>query len=309
MKNIFLSLALAFGLFTQIAQAQTPKLKVGTNPTNFQKSAALEVQSTNKGFLPPRMNLNQISAISSPAVGLSVYCTDCSPKALLNYDGTNWVNANGAQPVAPPAVPTSPVATARVGSASVAFTAPTSTGSGAIVSYKVTSIPGGKTATGTASPIVVTGLNAGTAYNFVVTVTNASGLTASSVQSNSVTPSAGVPDAPTNLVATSTLGGTAIIAFTPPANTGGTAITEYVVNSTSGLYVIGSSSPLMVTGLTNGTSYRFTATARNSQGYSPPSELSNAITPQATAPGIPTIGTATISGTTASVAFTAPTNN
>jgi uncharacterized protein (TIGR02145 family) len=310
MKKILFLFALVLGFTTQVAQAQTPKLKVGTNPTTLNSSAALEVQSTNKGFLPPRMNLNQISAIASPAEGLSVYCTDCSPKALLSFDGANWVNANGQQPIAPPSAPTAPLATAGVGSASVAFTLPVSTGSAAIASYTVTSFPGGRTATGTASPIVVPGLTAGTAYTFTVRATNGSGLTATSVQSNSVTPTAGVPSAPTALVATSTLGNSASVAFTAPANNGGAAITGYTITSTPGGFTAtGATSPLTVTGLTNGTAYTFTAIATNAQGNSVASAASNSVTPQASAPGAPTIGTATISGPTASVAFTAPTNN
>ncbi len=99
MKNIFISLALAFGLFTQVAQAQTPKLKVGTNPTALDKSAALEVQSTNKGFLPPRMKLADINNIQEPAEGLVVYCTDCYPKALLSFDGENWIYLTGNEPI------------------------------------------------------------------------------------------------------------------------------------------------------------------------------------------------------------------
>jgi uncharacterized protein (TIGR02145 family) len=310
MKKILLIVAFVFGLFTQVAQAQTPKLKVGSNPTSLHSSAALEVQSTSQGFLPPRMNLNQISAIATPAEGLSVYCTDCSPKALLSFDGINWVNANGQQPIAPPSAPSAPVATAGVGSASVAFTAPTSTGSGAIVSYTVTSFPGGRTATGTASPIVVGNLTAGTAYTFVVRATNASGLTATSVQSNSVTPTAGVPQAPTALVATAALGQSASIAFTAPTNNGGSPITGYTVTSTpGGITASGTTSPIVVSGLTNGTAYTFTIVATNAQGNSVASAASNSLTPQASAPAAPTIGTATITATTASVAFTAPANN
>lgn len=310
MKKIFLLVALVFGLSTQVAQAQTPKLKVGTNPTTLESSAALEVQSTNQGFLPPRMNLNQITAIASPAEGLSVYCTDCSPKVLLSFDGTNWVNANGQQPVAAPAAPTSPVATAGTGSASVAFTAPASTGSGAIVSYTVTSFPGGRTATGTASPIVVGNLIAGTAYTFTVRATNASGLTATSVQTNSVTPTAGVPQAPTALVASSALGQSVSIAFTAPTNNGGSPITGYTVTSTpGGITATGTVSPIVINGLTNGTAYTFTIVATNAQGNSVASAASNSVTPQASAPVAPAIGAATISGTTASVAFTAPANN
>ncbi len=310
MKKILFLFAFVLSFTTQVVQAQSPKLKVGTNPTTLNSSAALEVQSTSQGFLPPRMNLNQISAIASPAEGLSVYCTDCSPKALLSFDGNNWVNANGQEPVAPPSAPATPVATSGVGSASVTFTAPTSTGSGAIVRYTVTSFPGGLTATGTSSPIVVGNLAAGTAYTFVVRATNASGLTSTSAQSNLVTPTVGVPGVPTVLVATSTLGQSASIAFAAPSNNGGSAITGYTVTSTpGGITATGTTSPIVITGLTNATAYTFSMVATNAQGNSAVSSASNSVTPQASAPAAPTIGAATISSSTASVAFTPPVNN
>jgi uncharacterized protein (TIGR02145 family) len=53
-------------------------------------SAALEVESTTKGFLPPRMTKAQMKAIVNPAEGLIVYCTDCNPKCVYLYSGSNW---------------------------------------------------------------------------------------------------------------------------------------------------------------------------------------------------------------------------
>jgi hypothetical protein len=51
-------------------------------------SAQLEVVSTTKGFLPPRMTQTQRNAIASPATGLVVYDTDLN--ALCTYNGTTW---------------------------------------------------------------------------------------------------------------------------------------------------------------------------------------------------------------------------
>jgi hypothetical protein len=72
-------------------QAQVVSEKVGDNPTIILPSAALEVASTTKGFLPPRMTQAQRNAIPTPAEGLIVYCTDCSPAGLCVYDGSAWV--------------------------------------------------------------------------------------------------------------------------------------------------------------------------------------------------------------------------
>jgi hypothetical protein len=52
-------------------------------------SALLEVGSTTKGFLPPRMTNAQRLAISLPAVGLMVYCTDAT-EGLYIYKSTGW---------------------------------------------------------------------------------------------------------------------------------------------------------------------------------------------------------------------------
>lgn len=67
-------LLIAAGGFTS-ASAQV-SLKVGTNPFGLTASAALEVESTTKGFLPPRMSAAQRDLIVTPATGLTIYNTD-----------------------------------------------------------------------------------------------------------------------------------------------------------------------------------------------------------------------------------------
>jgi hypothetical protein len=53
-----------------------------------QASAHLQIDSTTKGFLPPRMTTTQKNAISSPAAGLQVY--DTTTNKLCCYNGTTW---------------------------------------------------------------------------------------------------------------------------------------------------------------------------------------------------------------------------
>jgi uncharacterized repeat protein (TIGR01451 family) len=211
---------------------------------------------------------------------------------------------------ASPTVPQAPpigAATAGNAQASITFTAPANNGGAPITGYTMTSNPGGITGTGAGSPIVVSGLANGTAYTFTVTAANSVGTSAASAASNSVTPS-GPPGAPT--IGTATAGNAqASVTFTAPASNGGSAITGYTATSSpGGLTASGAASPLVVTGLTNGTAYTFTVRATNVNGQGPASAASNSVTP-ATVPGAPAIGTATAGNAQASVTFTAPASN
>jgi hypothetical protein len=120
-------------------------------------------------------------------------------------------------------------ATAGNAQAQVSFTAPASNGNTVITRYTVTSTPSGFTATGNASPLLVTGLTNGTAYTFSVTATNSVGTGSASAASNSVTPSA--PVAATQAIASTVLtAGHAATAFTPVIGSGGTAPLTYSVS-------------------------------------------------------------------------------
>lgn len=102
----------------------------------------------------------------------------------------NNVVTGVAVPVVP-AVPTAVVATPGNTNASVAFTAPVQKpGQLPITLFTATSSPGGLTATGAASPIVVPGLTNGTPYTFTVKATNSVGQGAASAASAAVTPTA-----------------------------------------------------------------------------------------------------------------------
>lgn len=65
--------------------------QVGINNDNSapDNSAMLDVKSTTKGFLPPRMTTAQRDLISSPATGLTVYNT--SKNCNETYNGSSWV--------------------------------------------------------------------------------------------------------------------------------------------------------------------------------------------------------------------------
>jgi len=62
---------------------------VGINTATPHNSAMLDVVSTNKGVLIPRMTAAQRGAITLPAAGLLVYQTD-APAGFWYYDGAIW---------------------------------------------------------------------------------------------------------------------------------------------------------------------------------------------------------------------------
>jgi hypothetical protein len=87
------------------------------------------------------------------------------------------------------------------------------------------------------------------------------------------------PDAPTAAAAT---GGdaSASVAFTAPSNVGGSAITAYyAVSNPEQVTVSGATSPINVTGLTNGTAYTFNVWALNSYGPGAFSAATGSVTP------------------------------
>jgi hypothetical protein len=72
------------------------------------------------------------------------------------------------------------------------------------------------------------------------------------------------------------------VTFTAPADNGGSEITGYEVTvSPGGRVVTGPGSPIVITGLTNGTSYTFTVKAVNKAGAGEASAPSNAVIPRA----------------------------
>ena len=82
MKELIGVLVLATS-FTCLAQ-----VSIGT-PTPH-PSAALEINSTTKGFLLPRMTELQMIAIENATEGLMVYCSDCSKKGIYVFNGSEF---------------------------------------------------------------------------------------------------------------------------------------------------------------------------------------------------------------------------
>ncbi|WP_343315725.1 putative Ig domain-containing protein [Brucella sp. BE17] len=177
-----------------------------------------------------------------------------------------------------PGAPTIGSASTGDGEAIVSFTPPASNGGVEVTDYTVTSSPGGITATGSASPITITGLTNGTSYTFTVTATNSAGISGASAASNTVTPTAALPapvanpvsvtvqaNSTNNPITLNISGGLAdSVAVATPASHGapsasGTAITY---TPTSGFWGPDS----------------FTYTATNATGTSAPAQISVTVT-------------------------------
>lgn len=94
MKKYLILTTLALGFFSQIVQAQTPKLKIGNNPTTINSSAAIEIESTNKGLLVSRLTSTQRDAISAPAAGLFIYNTSNNTFEVYKASCSCWVTVN-----------------------------------------------------------------------------------------------------------------------------------------------------------------------------------------------------------------------
>ena len=183
-----------------------------------------------------------------------------------------------------PGAPASVTAYAGIGKATVTWTTPT-TGLAA-TSYTVTATPGGATCTSTTLSCVVSGLLYGTSYTFTVKSTNSYGTSAPSVASNAVTPSESYPAAPTTVKAVAG-NQTARISWKAAVNNGA-VVTAYVVTAfPGGMTCTTSLTTCVVSGLTNGTPYTFTVTARNAVGVGPASLASATVIPRVSAAPAP----------------------
>jgi uncharacterized protein (TIGR02145 family) len=170
------------------------------------------------------------STISGPTTALSTKTTDNPGTGIFtssltalsestvyyvkayatNSAGTAYGNeltfTTSAVPSTVPEATTGVTAVAGNAQATVTFIAPVNNGGSVITGYTVTSSPGGLTAIGTASPIIVNGLTNGIAYTFTVIATNAMGSSVASSASNSVTPTAPITDNDGNVYHAVTIG-------------------------------------------------------------------------------------------------------
>lgn len=220
-------------------------------------------------------------------------------------------------PILPPipqlaSVPGAPRAVAvRAGTGTVTITwiAPSSTGGSPVLSYSTScSATGEATVTDldATSPSVVTGLTFGKPYSCTVSATNALGAGPPSGL-RTVTPFTTVTEP--ELVSVTPSKRKATATWLPPVSDGGAPIRGYVVSCTDGLITktrnaVATSTTAIVSGLTNGTEYSCTVTAKNLAGPGASSDP-GLVTPR-TVPSSPLSVVATPTSSGASIAFDTP---
>ncbi len=196
--------------------------------------------------------------------------------------------ASGPAASAPSAPTISSITASGNGQVSVSFTAPANNGS-TITTYKY-SLNGGSyvNVSSAAIPVVITGLTAGQTYSITIKATNGVGDSVASSAYTSPTV-ATTADAPTISSITTGLK-QLVVAFTAPANTGYTSITDYKYSLNGGAYVsMGTTtSPYTITSLVGGTSYTVAIKATNIAGDSVASTTSAGYIPY-DVPAAPTI--------------------
>lgn len=222
------------------------------------------------------------AAVSSPLsiIGLTNGTTYAVQIRAVNIAGHGAASSTvNATPV--PGTPTAPTITGITpgnGQLAVTFTAPTSDGGAPIGNYDY-SIDNGATWTPhvpavTASPLVITGLTNGIDYTVRIRAENAAGPgpasnSAEGTPTDSPTPAP--PSAPSILVVQAG-NGQLTVDFLPPANDGGSPVTNYEFSTSNGLLWTRcnpavTSSPIIITGLSNGTTYQVQIRAVNAAGH------------------------------------------
>ena len=204
--------------------ASAQSIEISPNGGTTNSSAILDLKSTTKGFLLPRMTNAQMLAIQNPAQGLLAFCTNCGSNGdYYVYKGSAWVTLGSTSavlisttvgPLGASATPNGATMTNGVLSL-----APADANNPGIVSTTAQTIAGAKTfsaapvlSTATASQAVFTDAN----KNIVSNAITGTGNVVMSTSPTLVSPALGTP---------STLVGTNITGTANGLNIGGNAAT------------------------------------------------------------------------------------
>ncbi len=279
---------------TLVSLSWTDGFNGGSTVTNHVVQYRVVGSGTWQTFSP----LAPITGTSTQVTGLTNGTAYEFQVASTNAVGNSaFSNVSGPiTPVAPASAPLAFVAVAGNAQVDLSWTIPASDGGSAITDYQIeSSLNGGGSwtvvadAVSTATSATLTGLVNGTTYTYRVAAITSYGLGAWSTPSSPVTPMT-VPTAPTALAGVRGDSSVALT-WTAPANNGGAAITDAVVEfrlTTSATWSTfahapTSASAITVTGLTNGESYEFRVRAVNAAGNSPLSNVAGPLVPMTTA--------------------------
>ena len=209
-----------------------------------------------------------------------------------------------------PGAPTNLAAEVGDRQAVVAFTAAALDGVKPLTNYEYSTNDGATwtalSPASTTSPITITGLTNGTTYPIRLRAINADGSGTSS-DAISVTPRT-TPTEPT-LTSADAGDSQTTLRFSPPVSDGGAPITNYAYSIDDGAHwttpnPASTTSPITITGLTNGTTYTVRLRALNSAGASPASN--NLTVTPLTVPSAPTLLSVQPGQRQATVEFAAP---
>ncbi len=151
-----------FTLILLGAQQTYAQIKIGDNPGNIDPNAVLELESTNKGFLLPRMT-TALRTTMTPSNGIMVYDTDA--QCTYVYRATRWYSLCSADSLSASNGLTLVGRDVRLGGTLGAATTVNTNGN-------LFTVQGN----GTVDPLSVTGLQSGSVSDSVVTVNAATGV-------------------------------------------------------------------------------------------------------------------------------------
>ena len=89
-KSLQIVIAITIAITVQLS-ASSQSLSVNTDGSTAHSSALLDVKSTTKGMLIPRMNKTERNLIASPATGLMVFQNAPDSVGFYFYNGTSWL--------------------------------------------------------------------------------------------------------------------------------------------------------------------------------------------------------------------------
>src|SRR3954471_17463167 len=89
-KSLRLFVPLSIVIFLHL-NAAGQSVSINTTGASAASTAILDVTSTSKGILIPRMNKTQKNGITSPATGLMIFQDNPDSTGFYYYSGSRWV--------------------------------------------------------------------------------------------------------------------------------------------------------------------------------------------------------------------------